>query len=827
MVENIAEVIVSNTSRSVDKIFHYLIPPKYSNEVKVGSRVIVSFGKGNKKTEAYVINLIGFSKLTELKEVSSIVDSVPLFDEKMVYLIHWLREKYLCTYHEAVKALLPPGIGLKFHEWIKINNTLDRDIIEQKTACSPVQQKLLKIILENGGAIEYSELIALTDNQKIQPSIKSMVKKGIVIISNDYFSLVKDKKIRVAYLAVSQEEAEYQLEDLMVKAPVQARIIEILLENEFVSVADLVLFSRGSHSAVNTLHKKGLIVFRDHIVIRNPVDEKSIKRTTAFDATQEQINVIKCINKKLNEEVPFSFMLRGVTGSGKTEVYLQVIDDVISRGKQAIVLVPEIALTPQMVERFIGRFGSRVAVFHSGLSMGERYDQWKKIRELQVDVVVGARSAIFAPFKNLGIIILDEEHENSYKSELSPRYHAREVAEYRSKVENAVVIYSSATPSIESYYKGQTGEYALLEMTRRYNDLSLPLVEIIDMREELINGNKSIFSSKLKTEIEHNLYNGQQTILFLNRRGFSTFVSCRNCGFVMTCPHCNISLTYHANNDRLICHYCGYGVRNVSSCPKCASNYIRHFGIGTQRVEQEIKLLFPSASVLRMDVDTTRTKFSHERILNTFRDQNIDILIGTQMVSKGLDFPGVTLVGVLAADMSLNIDDYRSSERTFQLITQVSGRAGRGDIKGRAVIQTYQPEDSTIQIARTHDYQTFYNNEISIRKQLRYPPFSEIISILVSGVDENAVINRIKQIASVVKDKVENNNQIKICNELLGPMPAPISKIKNKHRWRLLIKCTDSNRIRGMLSILLNEHYIDRNNKGLSLIIDINPVNMY
>lgn len=825
--KNIAEVIINNPNRNVDKVFHYIIPEKKLDIIQIGMRVLVPFGHGNKKTEAFVINITRYSEMSKLKTILDVVDEAPLFDEKMLHLIKWMRRRYLCTYYEAIKAVLPPGIGLKLQEWVSVNQKLNKNQLEESVKNSTIQKDILKILQQHGGSMEISELAYLLNRTNIKKSLRSLQSKKVIQFSHKSFAAVKDKTIRVAFLDISQEEAEDYLEKIQKRAPVQAKIIEILLENEFVATSDLIMFSQGSYNALNALHHKGIIQYKEQVVMRDIMHLKDFNKTTAYEPTPEQENVLKLIEGQLYRSQPDTILLRGVTGSGKTEVFLQIIDKVIEMGKQAIVLVPEISLTPQMVERFVGRFGARVAVFHSGLSMGERYDQWKKIRSTEVDVVVGARSAVFAPFENLGIIILDEEHENSYKSELAPRYHAREVAIKRSENENALVLLSSATPSIESYYNAKNGQYRLTQMLKRYNNSPLPTVSVVDMREELGNGNKSIFSQRLKQEIEWNLKNKQQTILFLNRRGYSTFVSCRSCGLVLTCPNCNISLTYHIQSDILTCHYCGYKRRNVKICPKCSSQYIRYFGVGTQRVEQEIKRIFPDASVIRMDVDTTGKKFAHEKILNAFSNDNIDILLGTQMVSKGLDFPNVTLIGVLAADMSLNIDDYRSAERTFQLLTQVSGRAGRGNIQGRAIIQTYQPDHYAVQLAKKHDYVTFYENEIQIRKQLEYPPFCKIVTIFVTGEYETDVIRRINGVVSDLKKKMTENACTMFCHGILGPTPAPISRIKNKYRWRVLLKCDDCREIREVLRSLLDEHYSDRQNTGLNLTIDINPINMY
>ena len=825
---NIAEVIINNPSRNVDKIFHYIIPDDKLQQVQLGVRVLVPFGGSNKKVEGFVVNITNRSEVAQLKNISEVIDETPLFNEKMLLLAKWMKHRYLCTLYEALKVIIPPGIGLKLQEWITIHPNVDEQYINSRIKTSKIQKQIVSILMESGGSIEYSQLALLIQSNYLRKSVNTLRDKGIVTVIHKCFSPVKDKTIRVAYLAVSEEEVLDYIDSVGRRAPAQVRILEILLQTGAVAVSDLVMFSQGSYSTVNTLYKKGLINYREQAIVRNPYDERKYQRTTAFTPTAEQKNVIQLINEKIRNGISSTIMLRGVTGSGKTEVFLQVIQHTISLGKQAIVLVPEISLTPQMVERFVSRFGSRVAVFHSGLSLGERYDQWKKVQNGEVDVVVGARSAIFSPFHNLGIIILDEEHENTYKSETAPRYHAREIAEQRSRLENAVVLLASATPTIESYYKAKTGKYLLLEITKRYNEAPLPEVYIVDMRQELMCGNKSIFSTELQHAIELNLKHHEQTILFLNRRGFTTFVSCRNCGHVLTCPNCNISLTYHINSNRLMCHYCGYSMRNVEKCPACRSKYIRHFGVGTQKVEQEVKALFPTASVLRMDVDTTSSKFSHEKILEMFKNQKIDILIGTQMVSKGLDFPNVTLVGVLAADMSLNIDDYRSTERTFQLITQVCGRAGRGNIEGRAIIQTYQPEHYTIQLAKNHDYLTFYETEIRMRKQLDYPPFSQIVSILVTGVDEKAVEQKINDITLDFKQKIFSQGYNNLCKGIFGPVPCTISKIKSKYRWRVLIKCLDCVEIRNILDDILQAHYGIYNNKtDLNVIIDINPINFY
>ncbi len=523
------------------------------------------------------------------------------------------------------------------------------------------------------------------------------------------------------------------------------------------------------------------LFFTDKVKARHKM-ELSFTPTNDFIPTIEQQNAIDV----LTSSKPQTFLLHGVTGSGKTEVYIQVIRNFIERGFGAIVLVPEISLTPQTVKRFVERLGNNVAVFHSRLSQGEKYCEWQKVNSGKVKVVVGARSALFTPVKNLGIVIIDEEHDNSYKSGQSPYYNAIDVAEKLCEINNATLVLGSATPDISTYYRAKNGEIGLIELKKRTNHMGLPKTEIVDMREELVAGNKTIFSKRLYDEIKYNLEKKEQTILFLNRRGYSTFVSCRKCGFVAKCRNCNITLTYHMDTDTLECHYCGAKFKNFEICPICKEKYIKYFGIGTQKIENAVKKIFPEASVIRMDLDTTTKKDSHEQILTKFRNENIDILIGTQMIAKGHDFPNVTLVGVVAADTSLNSNDFYSSERTFDLLTQVSGRAGRANKPGRVIIQTYESDNYSIVAAKEHNYEKFYDQEILIREQLNYPPFCDIILINISGNDERKVIEDSQRIRETFYSFFCDNENVIVSKEV----PAPISKIKNKYRFRVIIKST-------------------------------------
>lgn len=578
--------------------------------------------------------------------------------------------------------------------------------------------------------------------------------------------------------------------------------------------SELVNLYKFSVYKINKLVKEGYLKIEEEIVYR--YNDKKYTEYKERELTEDQIKVLKKIkdsNKKIS-------LLKGVTGSGKTEIYMNLVSEAISKEKSAIILVPEISLTPQMIERFKGRFGREVAVFHSKLSDGERYDEWYRVKECKAKVIIGARSALFLPVSNLGVIIIDEEHENTYKSEQNPRYVTREIAEFLSEIKECKVILGSATPSIETYYRAIIGEIELLELNNRVDNKPMPIMDIVDMRDELNSGNISMFSRKLFIEMKEALYRKEQIILFLNRRGFSTFVSCRSCGYVFKCHKCDISMTYH-KNGYLICHYCGYTERQQKICPKCKSKYVKHFGAGTERVEEEVKKYFKDARVLRMDVDTTRTKNSHEDIYNLFKNKKGDILIGTQMISKGLDFENVTLVGILAADMSINIPDYRSAERTFQIVTQVAGRAGRGTKEGKVIVQTYNPDHYSLNYAKNYDYEGFYDEEFTSRGLMYYPPFGKILLVNASSKNEKMLID----FMILLKDNFEEIKNEYNNVEMLGPVPCIISKIKDNYRWQILFKGELSldfcKKIKDKLYQLNKNVYNE-----VKATIDINPNNL-
>ena len=815
----IAQIILISQRHIIDQTFDYLIPQEMEAAITPGIRVLVPFGLYNNTVEGLVVGVTKSSDFLHLKRISSVLDKRPICSSEILNLCVWMQRKYLCSFYSAFKLVIPPKMKIIVQEWLKLNTETNYDLKE----LTPQQRKIVDIITENNGIIEYNHLCEICGNKNLRRSVSILKDKNIIIISEKLDKSIKELTVRIPQLIIPQDEA-YSIADELYKkrAYAQANMLLCLADSGKITTSELIGISEGNYKSLARLVELGYIEIHSERQIREVYNKDSVTTTNDYTPTPEQKPIIEYINNLIENEKQEKILIRGVTGSGKTEVFLQTIKKCIELGKRAIMLVPEIALTPQMVERFVSRFGEKVAVMHSGLSYGERYDQWTKIRNNQVDVVVGARSAVFAPLENIGLIIIDEEHENSYKSEISPRYHARDVAKFRAKYNNASLIMASATPAVDSYYRAETGEYKLFEMNNRYNNNKLPDVKIVDMRSELFEyHNFSPISNRLKFEIEKNLERREKTILFLNRRGYNTFVSCRKCGYVAECSNCSIPLTYHKYTDNLVCHYCGYAINNLTVCPECGSKHVKFFGTGTQKIEDELKKLFPESRILRMDRDTTSTKGSHENILKSFKNDEADILLGTQMVTKGLDFASVTLVGVLAADSSLGVDDFRANEKTFSLLTQVCGRAGRGDLPGRAIIQTYQPKNSTIEFAKTQNYIEFYRNEINFRKRLNYPPFCDIISIMVQGENETAVRAELEQIHNFIKKSESNNTNIL---KLTPPLPSPITKINRNFRYRTLIKAKNADHLLGILKSINDRH--NQKNTGTNLIIDVNPVNM-
>ncbi len=789
-----ASVIIDGKTRQVDKDFTYRVPEELWDAVVVGVRVRVPFGGGNRHEVAFVIKVWECTDDEKVKDIAEVLDQTPLFDREKLLEAYWIKNRYFSTFADAVKLFLPPGSVAKLTEWVRL--------VKKDAPMSMTERKMADILTENGEVCAF-DVLKETMGEKTRAVVNTLLEKGVVSVSHTTEKKVGVRRMRVIRFAA---EPKKKLSDAA------ARAVRIMQECACLSMADLCLFASCSTSTVHTLVKNGVLETDDVEILRTPVN-RDIRESAPSILNAEQQNVVDAISTQPVKPLK-PMLLHGITGSGKTEVYLAAIERILREGRSAIVLVPEIALTHQMVSRFLSRFGRTTAVLHSGLSIGERHDEWLRIARGEARVVVGARSAVFAPCQKLGLIVIDEEHEDTYKSENGVRYHARDVAMCRAHTEGAKVLLASATPSVDSFYRAQTGSYTLLELTHRYNDAELPKTFIVDMREEMMRGNTSLFSITLRQELEQNIKNGEQSILFLNRRGYSTYVSCRSCGHVETCPHCSISLTYHSFSDTLNCHYCGYRKKNVKECSACHSSHLVGSGAGTQKIEATVEEELPDASIIRMDVDTTRKKEAHEKILTRFRDENINVLLGTQMIAKGLDFPNVTLVGVLNADQILNMGDYRAQERTFSLITQVCGRAGRGEKKGRAIIQTHSPDQSVILHAARQDYRAFYEEEIILRKALNYPPFCDIIDIIVTGGEEKAVKKAAEALFSLCGKTLGDQVQ------LFRAAPCGINKIKNTYRWHLWMKCRLTKELAaGIRAVIETE-------KKLSVVADVNPTTM-
>ena len=636
--------------------------------------------------------------------------------------------------------------------------------------------------------------------------------------AKDITKRVNEKTVNCFEINKSEDEIREALDNNLIRSEKQKNVLEYLLNNGKSTMSDIQLFNDASLAVVNSLVKKGFVRKGVEKVSRNPFVHKIGVKSVDLALTNEQQLAYNSI-KNSGE-----YLLYGITGSGKTEIYLQLIEKMLKQGKSSIMLVPEISLTPQTIDRFIARFGEEeIAVLHSKLSTGERFDEWNKIKDGKAKIIIGARSAIFAPAQNLGLIVIDEEHDESYQSEASPRYDSIEVAEYLCNKFNIPLVLGSATPSMREFYKAKMGKINLLTLSQRANNSTLPKVEIVDLRDELANGNKTMISYKLQEEIKKNIETKKQTILYFNRRGFSSFLMCQDCGHTFKCDRCDITLTYHKVENKLKCHYCGEEYQIPRECPQCGSKNIKYIGAGTQKLEEQIKEMFPMASTIRMDIDTVSKKNSHEIILDKFRQENINILIGTQMVVKGHHFPNVTLVGAIFADTSLNIGDFRANERTFQTLTQVAGRAGRGNDEGRVIIQTFNPENYAIQYSKTQNYDLFYSTEIGIRKQLKYPPFCDIIAIALTGNNEKNLVTFSKNIHMYLRDRVINE---KFGVLLYSPVQCPIYKIKDKYRMRILIKCLYDDRMHKLLNDMLEKFEKESKKFGSKVIIQVNPNNM-
>ena len=808
----IVKVAVSAAPYSIDKPYDYLVPEPLLEAAAPGVRVTVPFGRGNRTSEGIILARVQGEKVQGLKPLDSVLDSGPVLDGDGIALALWMRQRYFCTMFEAVKTILPAGLWYRLREVWHLAEGVDREAAA--ALCGNIRRAgaVLDVLWASGGS---AGLEALRDacGQEAESTLRAMEKTGTVRCETEAARKIGDKTRRMVSLAVSAEDALAMTEAKRRSAPARYEVVRLLAATGRASAADVCYFTGASTRTLKAMEKAGLLAFSEEEELRVP-QATEVEPGAPIVLNGEQQAAYDGILSLMDSGKPEAALLHGVTGSGKTQVYLRLVQEALDRGKTAMVLVPEIILTPQMMRKFSSYFGSKVCMLHSSLRMTERYDQWKRIRRGEVQVVLGTRSAVFSPLKNLGLLILDEEQEGSYQSENPPRYHTRDVAKFLCAREKAVLLLGSATPTVESAWAAEEGTYHLFQLRRRYNAHALPQVRIADLRQEIRAGNPGLISAPLRQELEENLRRGEQSILFLNRRGSSRMLLCGECGHVPECPRCSVALTYHSANGRLMCHYCGHSERAPEACPVCGG-IMKHVGTGTQKVEEELRELFPEAGILRMDADTASG--GHEAILSRFEKERIPILLGTQMVAKGLDFENVTLVGVLSADLSLYVDNYRAAERTFNLLTQVVGRAGRGGKQGRAIIQTYTPGNDVIRCAAEQNYDSFYQNEVRMRRLRRCPPFADLFVFTVSGTEEGSVLRA----AAGARERLR---QVFPGEEVLGPAPAPVLKLNNRFRYRLLLVGKNDKATRDRISWLLKEFANDRANRGLNIFVDCNPM---
>ncbi|MGN0612769.1 MAG: primosomal protein N' [Porcipelethomonas sp.] len=804
-----ALVAVSAATVAFDKPFSYLIPEGLEQRAVGGVRVLVPFGRGNRKKVGLILTRESAEgeELSRLKYIISVADDEPVLNGEMIDLVCWLRESTFCTYYDAVRTMIPSGMNINIREHYKFAGKPGKEEL------SGAEQTVLEEIRIAEKPDEAAEEIKAAGKGLV---LESLISKGFINYSLDGRQNVGDSTVKIAELT-----DEYRRDPENYKLTVkQAALVKTISENNEISVKEACYLSGVGTSVEKKLVEKGIVREYDYEVFRTVETGTGSRSLDNVILTDEQQGVFYRVSEKMRENKAHCFLLHGVTGSGKTSVFEKLIGECIEAGKQALLLIPEISLTPQTVRKFRELFGESVAVIHSSLSLGQRMDEYKRIKRGLAKIAVGTRSAVFAPFENIGLIIVDEEGERSYKSDSAPRYSAIEVAKKRCRTHNAVLLLASATPSIESYYYAERGVYELLEMKKRYSGSALPKVGIVDMNEERDSGNATEFSNILIDEINENLKNKEQTILLLNRRGYHTIISCCDCHQPVYCPNCSIPMTYHKINDTLMCHYCGHSQPPVESCPGCGSTRLKQMGFGTQKLEEQLEKLFPQARILRMDADTTMSRYSYEKNFRDFGSGKYDIMVGTQMIGKGLDFPNVTLVGILSVDKALYAGDFRSYERTFSLAAQVVGRCGRGEKPGRAYLQTFMPDHYVLNLAAGQDYKAFYNEEISIRKALLFPPVCDICVLGISSEDDTKAASVSKEILAIIKELVRNGTGFPL--RVLGPVKCSYGKINGKYRYRLILKSKNTALFRDFVREILSRTSKLREFRDVSVFADIN-----
>lgn len=817
----IAKIAVSASTYAIDQPYDYLIPGPLDGRAQPGMRVAVPFGRGNRVVDGIVLALGEREDTERLKSILALLDEEPLLDQGAVQLALWMREQYFCTVYDAMRAMIPAGLWFSLKACWRFAPGVDRAAAYEAAGDSKSAQKLVELLFANGGWAEEGTIRAAFGVSNPGADIRMLEKSGILVREASAARGVHDKMEQIAALAMDADSAMALLAPKRRRAPLQYAAGEAICAVGETSAKELCYFTGASMSTLRTLERMGVLTLRKKEVYRRP-QLPVYEQAAPVQLNKEQTAVYEGL-LALAEEGSAAALLYGVTGSGKTQVYLKLIHALLERGKTALVMVPEIALTPQLMRIFTSHFGREVAILHSSLSAGERCDEWKRARAGEARVVVGTRSAVFAPLPGLGLIILDEEQEPSYKSEQTPRYHAREVARYRCYKAGALLLLGSATPTVGSMYRAERGDYRLFNLRQRYNEQMLPQVTVADMKDELRRGNGGTISAPLAAMLAQTIDRGEQAILFLNRRGASRMVTCGECGQTPVCPRCSVHLTYHSANRRLMCHYCGWSQPMPELCPSCGG-VMNFVGAGTQKVEEELRALFPGTAVLRMDADTVSAVHSHESILEKFRRERIPILLGTQMVAKGLDFENVTLVGAVSADQLLYTGDIHASERAFSLLTQVVGRAGRGEKAGRAVIQTFTPDNDVIRFAAAQDYDSFYRQEITLRETRGLPPFCDLFVLSASGLEETVVLRALVRLREALGGALRKAPYDKIPCRLLGPAPAPVAKLNDRYRFRLILSAQNTKAFRQLIAHLLRQAQADKQNRGVALFADLNPL---
>lgn len=797
----IAKIAVEAATYAIDKPYSYVIPE--TMEAAVGCRVLVPFGRGNRPCEGIILSIEYSVPDKPLKSVRVVLDSEPLVTPKEIKLALWMVKRYFCTFYDAMRTILPAAVWYRYRTIWSLTHT-DFSALNEK-------EQAVCALLSDGPA-ELDKL-QKTFGESVIQTLHSLQKKGVVQEDTQSWRKVQDKQVTIASLAVDPEAA---LAQIVPRRKAAREAVQFLAQAGEISVQELRYYTGVSKQVLSGLKKQGILLYREQETYRIS-DRQYEMAETPIILNKEQQAVYHDVLAQIQSGKAGVTLLQGVTGSGKTLIYIRLAQELLAQGRSVMILVPEIALTPQMMARFSAYFGDEVALLHSGLRMTERYDQWKRIRKGEAHIVLGTRSAVFAPLQNIALIVMDEEQESSYESESVPCYHARDIAKYRAAQENARLLLGSATPTVETAWYAKHGEYQLALLRNRYNAQRLPQVILADMRKELKAGNTSSISRELYAELKKNIENGEQSILFLNRRGASRQLLCPSCGYVPQCPRCSVYLTYHSANGRLMCHYCGYSEKAAESCPDCGGA-MTHIGIGTQKVAEELQALFPDVPILRMDADTVTA--GHEAILRQFAQKNVPILLGTQMVAKGLDFENVTLVGVLAADLSLYVDHYRAAERTFSLLTQVVGRAGRGEKTGRAVIQTFTPRNDVIQAAAEQDYERFYQDEIRLRRLRREPPFADLFTVSVTGTEESAVRRGTQQLCMALRSEMRKPPFAEV--EVLGPAPYTVVKVNNRYRYRITVVGRNEKPLRDLLAVYMKEFAQRNENRNLHVFTDCN-----